>query len=499
MRVTLPAPISLFNLHKQFTLAQGEINEPDTLVDSFSSCSEDVVPGTLFIACRGVGADGHDFIEKAFSKGASAAVVSNLARLDGKPGFEASNSRALVSRLCAYAYQNPSHSMKVIGVTGTNGKTTTNWLLYHSLRSLGAKALRVGTLGFEISDGASSEESLTTPGPEDIHKILAQARDAGCQFAVMEVSSHALHQQRVDDVAFDAAIFTNITHDHLDYHRTFDEYFKAKRRLFELLKVSKKDRKIFCSNFNFVEGEKVAHDFARSFDFDRSISYDDKAFVRIKNITRAGTKSIVTLEIEGGFYELTTSFLGKHNAENLAQTFGVLHGFGYTPHEIAAAIAKVPAVPGRLEPFEYNGVATYVDYAHSPDALERVLSCLREIADRRLLLMFGCGGDRDWRKRPVMGDIAARLADYIVVTSDNPRTEDPQRIVDDILSGELVAGGNCRVEVDRAEAIRAVLSEAREGDVVLIAGKGHENYQIVGKDKRHFSDQEEIRKFFGVR
>lgn len=499
MLVKLPEAITIGALHRQFTLAQGEIIEPDTLVDSFTSDSQQVQPGTLFIACRGAGIDGHNFLDAAYKSGASAVVVANAALLEGRPGFEVSNARILISRLSSFAFKHPSESLKVIGITGTNGKTTTNWMLYHALNRLGEKCIRIGTLGYEISGGNSSKDTLTTPSPEDMHKLLALALEAGCSHAVIEISSHALHQHRVDDVSFDSAVFTNITHDHLDYHRTFDEYLRAKKRLFEIMKGSKKDSRIFCANLSTKEGAEIASIYANSFEHNRSFGFNDDSPVQIKEIVTGRTSSQITFLINKKELKISSCFLGKHNAENLAVVAGLLDGMSYAHDAIANVLSALPPVPGRLEAFEQNGVAVFVDYAHSPDALERVIGCLAEIPHKRLILVFGCGGNRDWRKRALMGNIAARNADYVFVTNDNPRHEDPEVIIKDILESELALESSFQVIPDRSQAIKAALSLANEGDIVLIAGKGHEDYQIVGDKKHYFSDQNEIRDFFGTR
>lgn len=498
MLVQLPEPITIGALHRQFTLAQGEIISSDTKVSSFTSNSKDVEKDTLFIACRGVGIDGHNFIDAAFEAGAAAVVVGNASKLKDRPGFEVSNARVLLSRLSAFAYGQPSRSMRVIGITGTNGKTTTNWIIYHALRELGEKAVRIGTLGFEIAGQKESKDTLTTPSAEDIHKILAQAKEAGCSSAVLEISSHALHQHRVDDLSLDAAAFTNITHDHLDYHRTFEEYLKAKKRIFEILKSSKKAKRIFSANLDTVEGLAIAKEFGNSFEANGSFGYEKGSPIYIKEIVPGRSSSQVTFEVLGEEVQLTSNFLGKHNAENLAAAIGVLTGLDFPTKDVMQALSKVPPVPGRLEPFAHNGVATFVDYAHTPDALKRVLICLKEIPHRRLLLVFGCGGNRDWRKRSAMGEIAAELADFTFVTSDNPRNEDSNAIITDILESSLSEGSKHKVVSNRAEAIHEALSMAEDGDIVLIAGKGHEDYQIIGEEKRFFSDQQEIRKFFKI-
>lgn len=496
MLVTLPEPITLGALYRQFTTAQGEINAADTVITSFTSNSKEVVNGTLFIACRGVGIDGHSFIDSAFSLGAAAVVVGNIEKLNGRAGFEVSNARVLLSRLSAFAFAHPSRSMRVIGITGTNGKTTTNWIIYHALILLGEKCVRIGTLGYEISEGKVSQDTLTTPSPEDLHRILAMALSAGCSSAVIEISSHALHQHRADDISLDAAVFTNITHDHLDYHRTFDGYLKAKKRIFDLLRSSQKPKRVFCVNLDSHEGLSISKEFATSFEVDASFGNYDLSAVKIIDVQQGRSSSQIRFEVDSKEVTLCSSFLGRHNAENMAAALGVLKGLGYPLDAVLSALSQVPPVPGRLEPVEYNGIATFVDYAHTPDALERVLTCLKQLPHNRLLLVFGCGGDRDWRKRSSMGSIAARLADYVIVTSDNPRKEDPNRIIADILEGELLLGSNCEVIADRAQAIKAALLMAVEKDLVLIAGKGHEDYQIIGDVKHYFSDQQEIKNFF---
>ncbi len=492
MLVPFYPPITIGELHKKFTLGQGIITSPDTEVNGFTVNSATVKPGCLFIACRGLGKDGHEFIDQAFQAGAAATVVADIERLNGRPGFESSNARVLVSRLSNHAYGQPSKKLTTIGITGTNGKTTTNWLLYHALNKLHKKCIRIGTLGYEIDQQNRSDDSLTTPVPEQLHNLLDLAVRENCSHAVLEVSSHALHQHRVDDLAFDAAVFTNITHDHLDYHHTFEEYFQAKRRLFELMLASSKTPRVFSVNLESDMGQRIAAEFDGKIEINASFSYKPSSAVFIKKVETKSDCSLFSYEVFGEKLEFTAPFFGMHNAENLAASIGVLSGLGFKVSQLEEALSAIPPVPGRLEIVPNPVARCFVDYAHSPDSLERILISVKSLPHSRIILVFGCGGSRDWRKRSVMGNIAAKLADYSVVTSDNPRKEDPERIISDILESNLNPGHNCEVVTDRASAIRRAMQLAGKDDIILVAGKGHETYQIIGEEKLHFSDQEQI-------
>ncbi|MBN8548984.1 MAG: UDP-N-acetylmuramoyl-L-alanyl-D-glutamate--2,6-diaminopimelate ligase [Deltaproteobacteria bacterium] len=452
--------------------------------------SRRVRPGDIFVAIKGSGSDGHRHVSQAVSAGASLVVVSDEASAEGYSGVLVADTRRTLSMLASLFARNPSAKMQVIGITGTNGKTTTNWLLYHVLNALGHPCIRFGTLGTRAEGLIDRPGDLTTPDPLSIQNDLRTALNGGVTCAVMETSSHALDQCRIDDVAFDVGIFTNLTRDHLDYHATMDAYFQAKRKLFRLLSEGSKTTRAAVLNIDDEYGRKLQGELSewnlKDFSFGRAA----QAQFRIANFTQTMRGSELTIAHRGHEHLLKTSLIGGHNAQNLCAVFASCLALGLQAEEVISSLAKSPQVPGRLESVGQAPFGVFVDYAHTPDALENVLASLRPLTKGKLWVIFGCGGDRDRGKRPQMADVAQRLADHIVVTSDNPRTEDPQRIIDDILSGGVQPH---LVTPDRRSAIESTLKQSVAGDVVLIAGKGHEDYQIIGTTKTHFSDQEVAR------
>ena len=460
---------------------------------ALSAASTNVTAGGVFVAIRGNAADGHSFLEDAFSRGAGVAVVEDAQALKGRPGIVVKNSRLALSRLASYLNGEPSKKMRVIGITGTNGKTTTNWILYHALNKMGAGALRIGTLGTEYLGKATLEGTLTSPDPVSLHEIMAEALAAGAHSCVMETSSHALDQARVEDVAFDIGVFTNLTRDHLDYHKTFDHYFAAKCHLFELLSNGPKGAKGAVINIDDPYGVRLWERCRELGLRDLSFGRDPRAAFQITRVDETPHAMNIAIRMPGGERRRVVSapFIGPHNAENVVAAFASLIGLGHDEDAVAEALGVSPQVSGRLERVGEGSPRVFVDYAHTPDALERVLRAVRVSTVGSLWCVFGCGGDRDRGKRPEMGRIAAACADRVVVTSDNPRTEDPQAIIDDILTSEI---SPALVDVDRGAAIARVVSEARDDDTIVIAGKGHENYQILGTTRIHFSDQDEARK-----
>jgi UDP-N-acetylmuramoyl-L-alanyl-D-glutamate--2,6-diaminopimelate ligase len=476
--------------------------------------SRKVAPGTLFVAISGAKADGHAFLADAAARGAVAAVVQrDFSRSDAIPDrfplLRVGNTKVALSLLSSARFQEPSSKLRTIGITGTNGKTTSNWLVFHLLNRLGHPSLRIGTLGTGFGEEMTAEGALTTPDAVDLHRLMAEAVTRKLKSCVMEVSSHALDQSRADHVEFDVAAFTNLTRDHLDYHGSMESYFRAKKQLFELLAASPKRTRVAVIGIDDPYGLELAQALKKdarlevlTFGFDGSCvdsgSINSDSAIRISDYREDIGGSRLTLKFRGEQFAITSAFIGRHNAHNLATAFGCVVGLGIEPRLVAEQLASLPQVPGRLERVRDADPSVYVDYAHTPDALEKALSSLKEITPGKLWAVFGCGGDRDGGKRPLMADVAAALADRVVVTSDNPRTENPDAIIAQILSGK--SGSLIResgiVEADRREAIQKTLRAAGPGDVVLIAGKGHEDYQIIGTTKHHFSDQEEVRAFF---
>lgn len=450
--------------------------------------SEKVTAGSVFVAVRGTVSDGHLFVKEAISRGASFTVVEDAVALQAMPGVVVKNTRKALSRLAAFFNGDPSARLQVIGVTGTNGKTTTNWIIYHVLNAIGGGALRIGTLGTECMGQIREEGVLTSPDPISLHRVMRQAVDMGARSCVMETSSHALDQARVEDVQFDVGVFTNLTRDHLDYHGTFESYFQAKSHLFSLLGVGPKGARGAVINIDDPYGAELLKRTTSLGLKDLSFGRHPSARFRIVRVDESSQAMEITIRLRDNDEEVTVvaPFIGPHNAENVVAAFAAIAGLGYTLNEIVSSLARVPQVPGRLERIGSGSPRVFVDYAHTPDALERVLRALRTSTQGKLWCVFGCGGDRDRGKRPEMSTIASSEADLVVITSDNPRTENPQNIIKDILSSGIAP--EC-VEADRAKAIRHAITSAGPKDTVLIAGKGHENYQIIGTRKIPFSDQ----------
>jgi len=460
--------------------------------------SRAVEAGDLFVAIAGAQADGARFAESAVERGAVA--VATERRLDLEvPQLIVADARRALGALAAAVYADPTKELAVVGLTGTNGKTTTAWLIDEALRALGQQPALLGTVESR-GPGVREPAPFTTPEGDALARFARRVVDHGASHLVMEVSSHALAMHRADAVDFAVAAFTNLTQDHLDYHGTLEAYFEAKARLF--LELSPGASVI---NVDDAHGATLADRVPGCLRVSREGDAD--VSVRTWTMDRDGMRATAT--VLGEEIELRSPLIGAHNLDNLLLALGVLAALGFEAEEAAAALGAAKGAPGRLERVDgLDDVRVLVDYAHTPDALARALAALRPITPGRLFAVFGCGGDRDQAKRPQMGQAVGRGADLAVITSDNPRTEDPFAILGAIepgLAGEgwtrtddLVAfarsdRGLYRVEEDRRAAIREVIAAARPGDTVLIAGKGHEDYQIRGTTKIHFDDREEAR------
>lgn len=467
---------------------------PDAEVTGVCEDSRVVQPGNLFVARPGTKADGSRFLADAASRGAVASITQSKSAQVKLPQIVAPDPNSAASILANAFHGMPSKSVRMLGVTGTNGKTTTTYLVRHILSKINIRAGMIGTV--EIDDGRTRREaSMTTPAATDIAALLGSMRDKGCRACAMEVSSHALDQGRVAGVTFAGAAFTNLTGDHLDYHKTMENYADAKAKLF----ASLTETAVAVVNAEDKASDRMVRDCSgRIIRFGFSKVADYRA--RDVAITSGGSNFI--LHTPDGRAEVKMGLIGRHNIEN-ALAAAALAGevFGLSVHQIAMGLRDAAGAPGRLQAVRVGQpFAVLVDYAHTDDALENVLSALRPLTRGKLRVLFGCGGDRDRTKRPRMARTAERLADAIYVTSDNPRTEDPQSILDEVARGLSDVGrAKALVEVDRREAIHRILDDASEGDVVLIAGKGHENYQIIGTEKRHFDDVEEAASALKVR
>lgn len=487
-----PAVESDMNLRLLFP---GLVPVPPSIdVVDIATHSAEVVPGGLFIACAGSRGHGLAFLDDALRQGARVVAWEPGSAIPAPElpaeicGLQVPQLRHRLGDVANRFFASPSADLAIAGITGTNGKTTVAWLLRQALEALGRRAAYTGTLGYGIGT-AVTPDPLTTPGCVALHRRLRQFADAGVQYVAAEVSSHALDQGRVDGVGFRSAAFTNLSRDHLDYHGDLESYGRAKARLF---------LDFGAANAVINVGDEFGRGLASrlpgstrlvSVSASGSDAPAAPAMLQVRRLAGDARGQRIGLAAQGAQAQFTTSLLGGFNIENLAVAAGLLLADGFGLEESAAALQSCSPPRGRMELLGApGGLRVVVDFAHSPDALRRVLEALRGHVTGRLWCVFGCGGDRDAGKRPLMGAIAAQLADRVIVTDDNPRYEDPERIVAAVLEG---TGRGAAVEVirDRAAAIRHAIRSAVEGDVVLIAGKGHESIQIVGDDARAFSDQ----------
>ena len=456
---------------------------PDTLT-GITDDSRQVTEGSLFVAVRGTARDGHDFLAGIADR-AGAAIVEDPSRTT-LPAFVVSDARRAAPIAAAVAYGEPGSRLRLVGVTGTNGKTTTVGMLRHLLDDAdGGRSASIGTLGVLVaSEGVPQPggAGLTTPGPIELQRVLRALVDAGVKTVAMEVSSHSLDQRRVDGLVFSTAVFTNLTRDHLDYHGTMDAYVAAKARLLDYLAP---DGTVVINADD--DAWRVLAGAPRQVRF--SLNGND-ADVRASEVGYTPAGSEWVLEAGGARAAVRLPLVGDFNVANALGAAAAAWALGMSADLIAQRLSTLPQVPGRLERI-YERPTVLRDYAHTPDALERALMAVRPFAERRLVVVFGCGGDRDRGKRPQMGAIAERLADHTIVTSDNPRTEDPDRIIDDIEAG--MRGANHERITDRHDAIARALTIAVPDDVIVLAGKGHETYQIRGTIAYPFDEREIVR------
>lgn len=458
-----------------------------TMVSDISFDSRKVGPGTLFVAVRGTKSDGHDFIPAAVSSGASAVVCERLPEnpTEGVCWILTDDSARALGVVASEFFGNPSSSLKLTGITGTNGKTTIATLLYRVFSGLGYKCGLFSTVCNYIVN-KELPATHTTPDPVELNRTLAEMLKAGCDYVFMEVSSHAVDQKRIAGLQFAGGIFTNLTHDHLDYHKTFDNYLKAKKEFFDSLPGS-----AFALVNNDDKNGKVMVQNCRASKY----SFSTKGLADFRCTVLEQDFSGMSLRIQGK--NVWTRFIGDHNASNLLAVFSAASILGAEDEEVLRILSELRSVPGRLELVEGpGGISCLVDYAHTPDALRNVISAVNRIrpGDRQLITVVGAGGDRDRAKRPLMASITAEGSTKVILTSDNPRTEDPEKILDDM---EVGITPDMRRKVlritSRREAIKTAVMLAVPGDVVLVAGKGHENYQEINGVKHHFDDREELR------
>ena len=495
-------------------------NLTDRDIESIHHRAQEVLPGGMFVAIKGQTADGHEFMHQALQKGAAAVVAQKeppqpylnqcLAQAEQTQPImiRVADTRMAMADLAARFYGEPSDNMILIGITGTNGKTTVAYLIESILLQAGFKTGVIGTINYRYADKTFANP-MTTPESLDLQRILAQMRSAGVTHVVMEASSHAMDLYRIRRCWFDVAVFTNLSQDHLDFHGNMQAYWSSKKKLFTeyLTRGPKRERAVAVINCNDPRGRELADSLPvpvlkTGSTSDCEITAENYQCELIGTTGKAATP--------GGSFDFKTPLVGVHNVENILNAVGVGSALKIAPPIIRAGIEALAAIPGRLESIANStGRFVYVDYAHTPDALENAVLALKEIAPARIICVFGCGGDRDKKKRPLMGEIVARLCDLAIVTSDNPRSEDPLAIIEQILPGVRQANGveyssrdlgagfetnGSVVEPDRRRAIELGIHASRPGDAVLIAGKGHETYQILGDTTIDFDDREEARK-----
>ena len=468
------------------------IGNDDIDIKGINIDSRRIESGHLFVAMRGTQVDGHRFIPKAIEQGAVAILCEEVTeQQDGVTYVKVSDCEDCVGKVATTFYGNPTVTLKLVGVTGTNGKTTIATLLYNMFRKMGHKCGLLSTVCNYV-DGEAYPTDHTTPDPIELNQLLAKMVDAGCEYAFMECSSHAIAQKRIGGLTFAGGLFTNLTRDHLDYHKTFENYRDAKKKFFDDLPKNA----FAITNADDKNGMYMVQ--------------NTKATVKnYSTRTMADfTAHIIECHFEGMYlemdgHEVGVQFIGKFNVSNLLAVYGAARMLGKQPEEILIVMSTLKSVAGRLEPIRSSeGYTAVVDYAHTPDALENVLNAIHEVMEGKegkIITVCGAGGNRDKGKRPLMAQEAVKQSDKVIITSDNPRFEEPQDIINDMLAG-LSAQQMKKVIsiVDRREAIKTACMLAQKGDVILVAGKGHEDYQDVKGVKHHFDDREECRKAMGV-
>jgi UDP-N-acetylmuramoyl-L-alanyl-D-glutamate--2,6-diaminopimelate ligase len=477
-------------------------------IEGIAYNSRQIERGSVFVAMRGQGADGHDYIGEAIERGARVVILEDEnRRIKGIPTLVVENSRKALGAISTAFFGNPSTEMTLIGITGTNGKTTTTYLAESILKGAGFRTGVIGTIDYHF-DGTFRRATTTTPESYDLQKMLKEMLEQGVSHVIMEVSSHALHQHRTEGCHFDIGVFTNLTTDHLDYHKTMDHYFESKASLFtRFLRQTMKPHSVALINFDDPKGRALWEMYPLP-----KVSYglEGERHISAKDIHASINGLSATVITPNGGFSFRSPLLGEFNLYNILASAGIGLALKVDLEAVRSGIETLHGVPGRVERIRnHRGVHIFVDYAHTPDALDRILRTLRDAKGvGRIITVFGCGGDRDRGKRPLMGAIAGRYSDLAVITSDNPRTEDPTAIIKEIERGmrtesipamdrkELARGfrekGYVKV-LERREGIRLAIELAKVGDVVLVAGKGHEDYQIIGRKRFPFDDRYELR------
>lgn len=466
------------------------VGNADKDITGINIDSRKIEAGHIFVAMRGTQVDGHKFIPKAVELGATAVICEEIpAETSADVCYvQVENCESAVGPAATIFYGDPSRKLKLVGVTGTNGKTTIATLLYNMFRKMGHKCGLLSTVCNYIEDEAIPA-SHTTPDPIELNKLLAQMVEAGCEYAFMECSSHAIQQQRIGGLEFAGALFTNLTRDHLDYHGTFENYRDAKKLFFDNLSKNA----FAITNADDKNGMVMTQNTKATVK-----TYSTRSMADYKARILECHFEGMLLEIDGR--EVAVQFIGKFNVSNLLAVYGAAVMLGKQPEEVLVVLSTLKSVAGRLEPIRSDkGVTAIVDYAHTPDAIENVLNAIHEVLNGKgsIITLCGCGGNRDKGKRPLMAQEAVRQSDKVILTSDNPRHEEPEAILDDMQAGLTPEDMKKVLRItDRRQAIRTAVMIANPGDVILIAGKGHEDYQIIGDVKHHFDDREEVRKAF---
>ena len=441
--------------------------------------SRKVVAGDTFVAIKGLTVDGHDFIEKAIENGAVKIVCEH-----GCYSVETlvvPNTKEWLQQYLLDNYKEEVNKIKLIGMTGTNGKTTTCFLTYQMLLSLGKRAAYMGTIGFYMPN-VKRELNNTTPEILDVYSMITEAIEAGCEYFVMEVSSHSLVQKRIEGLEFTVEAFSNLTEDHLDFHKTMENYLHAKMLILDQLKGT-----------IIVNSDDAYAKYFETKNY-KTLGYNGNDY-KILSYHETDNGTLINFKADKE-YSVETNLKCKYNVYNYLTALGILNTLGFSIDSIINITKNIYAPRGRCEQIRVRNSYAVIDYAHTPDAVEKIITSFLENKKGRIITIIGCGGDRDPLKRPIMGEIASRLSDYVIFTSDNPRTEDPNKILEDIL--KEVTKDNYEVEIDRTAAIRKGLDMLRDNDVLLILGKGHEDYQIIGHTKHHLDDLEEVKKYLSL-
>ena len=442
----------------------------------FESDSRKVQKGQTFIALKGLTVDGHDFIESAIKNGASKLICEKDIDYD-IPYEKVDDTDKYLREILLKEYGDKLNEMKLIGVTGTNGKTTSCYLIYQMLLNMGVDAAYIGTIGY-IHKDEHIELNNTTPDILTVYKLLMNAYESGAKTVVMEVSSQALSYDRLTNINYSIIGFTNLTEDHLDYHKTMENYLNAKLLILNHLT---KDAVIIVNSDDesSIYFKKEGH---------KRVSFGFDGDYKIINFETHPSETNLTFSFEGKTYDVLVPLTSKFNVYNYLTVVSILNQYGFSMDEIVSKTNMIKAPKGRCEAYKVNGGVAVIDYAHTPDAVEKVITAYNELKKNRVITLVGCGGDRDPKKRPIMGNVATQKSDYVIFTNDNPRTEDPKIIMDNIISG--VHKTNYEIIFDRKEAINKGLEMLNKNDTLLILGKGHEDYQIIGHEKHHLDDKE---------